>query len=110
MDFSTIFLVLQVRILISGHILSKIGENTTPGDLMWGSQRKLQPWATRNYSPKSAFAPKTSNLIESAQDIVDLLIQSLEDKVNNKEEENYEETWILRDEVDALGNFFIRWI
>ena len=84
-------------IWLSDHILNKIGDQTTPGDLMWGSHRVLNSWSQKNYNPTSSFTTRTVHLIESARDIV----ERVEERVNESASDDYE-TQILSDEVDQL--------
>jgi len=87
-----------IPILLSGHILSKVGDSVTPGDIIWGENRILQPWSVRNYKPTSAFANRTNQLMVTARDIV----EEVEKRVKQSTEVDYE-TEILSAEVEELA-------
>lgn len=66
--------------------IKKKGDGKTPGDIMWGERKILRPWVERNYTPSSAFSQRSTQLLETTEDILD----QVEARLNQKDETDFE--------------------
>ena len=78
-------------------MIEKAGPNKTPGDIIWGANRTLLDWSQKNYRTKSSFAPRSVQLVETADDI----IEKVAEYANQSSTDNFETT-ILSDEAENI--------
>ena len=85
-------------IWVSEEIKNK-AQRKTPGDIMWGERKILRPWVERKYIPSSAFSQRSTQLVETTEDILD----QVEAQLSQKDETDFE-TEILYAKSEELAD------